>query len=118
LYQDASLLDLYQSAFMRVCFYCGCAAAASVHAAFAAQEHIFVALLQNKDIKKCILIQLHSVFVLRQSRKNVFSCGKIACTNTVAVQPQRKNAKINYYCSFSLIYYFRVYDYNTFEQYR
>jgi hypothetical protein len=80
---------------------------------FAAQKHIFAALPQNKDRKKCSLAQLYcfyldfyckvflswsrirmhffTIFVLRQSLKEVFLCGKSARIKAVAAQPQRRS---------------------------
>jgi hypothetical protein len=48
-----------------------------------------------------------SVFILRQSRKDAVLCGKAACTNADAAQPQQKNAAVNvvsYFSDFSEIY--------------
>jgi hypothetical protein len=42
-------------------------------------------------------MHLFSIFVLRQSRKDADLCGKAACTDAVAAQPQQK--KRNHKCS-------------------
>jgi hypothetical protein len=38
-------------------------------------------------------MRLTSVFILRQSRKDLFLCGSTASTEAVAAQPQQKNAE-------------------------